>query len=125
MPKSSAPDTACLDEVVVSDGVGPSRLSRPSFWERLLVNHLRNRPTSERVGGDVSDSANAKGPFLGVARSERSEFKDAAAVCGWARSGFDSRGSVSDLPAMLASTSRMALSRDKRSFAIADSESGG
>src|SRR5262249_40111857 len=100
-------------------------LSRSSFWERLLVNHLRNRPTGGRVSGDVSDSANPKGSSLSVVRSERSEFKDAAAVCGWARSGFDSRGSVSDLPGVSASAWRIALSRDKRSFAIADSESGG
>ena len=93
--------------------------------ERLLVNHLRNRPTGGRVSGDVSDLANAMGSSLSVARSECSEFKDAAAVCGWARSGFDSRGPISDLPAMSASTLRIALSRDKRSFAIADSGSGG
>src|SRR6516162_6818632 len=81
--------------------------------------------TGWRVSGDVPDSANAKGSSLSVARSECLEFKDAAAVCGWARSGFDPPGPVSDLPAVSASTLQIALSRDRRSFAIADSESGG
>jgi hypothetical protein len=95
--KSPAPDSACLDEVEVSDGVLPSRSSFVvvvvgSRWcfalraslepgERLLINHLRDRPTGGRVSCDVSDSANAKGLFLSVGRSERSEFMDAA-VCG-------------------------------------------
>jgi hypothetical protein len=82
--KSPAPDSACLDEVEASNGVSPSFLSRSSFvvvvvgsrwcfalsWERLLVNHLRNRPIGGRVSGDVSDSANAKGSSLSVVRSE-------------------------------------------------------
>src|SRR5580704_9835034 len=152
MPKAQTPDSVSLDEGKASPpsgaygcvGVVPSLPPRSSFavvavgsrWcfalraslepgERLLVNHLRNRPPGGGVSCDVSDSANAKGPFLSVARSERSEFVDAAAVCGRARSGLDSRGPVSDLPAMSASTLRIAVSRDKRSFAIANSESGG
>ena len=122
---SSLASRSSLVVVIVGPRWGFALRTSLEAGERLLVNHLRNRPTGGRVSGDVSDSANAKGPFASVAPSERSEFMDAATVCGRARSGFDSRGPVSDLPAVSASTLRIALPRDKRSFAIADSESGG